>query len=49
MRIFFLALPALLLAGAAVAQDGRPSPAEPQAKVGQQTPKPEPGKPESRK
>jgi hypothetical protein len=33
MRIFFLAVPALLLAGAAVAQDGRPSPAEPQAKV----------------
>ena len=33
MRIFLVVVPALLLAGAAVAQAGRPSPAEPQAKV----------------
>jgi hypothetical protein len=33
MRIFFLAVPALLLAGTAVAQDGRPGPLDPKAKV----------------
>jgi hypothetical protein len=34
MRTIFIALPALLLAGSAVAQsDGRPNPLDPQAKV----------------
>jgi hypothetical protein len=33
MRIFFVAVPALLLTGAAVAQDGRPNPLDLQAKV----------------